>query len=207
MTDLNDMQLLVRAIEFAARKHRMQRRKDVDASPYINHPIALMSVLCVEAGIDDVNVLVAAALHDTVEDTETTFAELRQEFGEKISGYVAELTDDKTLPTAERKRLQIEHACTMSAEAGQVKLADKICNIRDVGSSPPVDWNESRCRDYFEWAKAVVVGLPNPNPKLRKRFDEAYEQGGAATSKKKVIEKSADNAGEGASGACDRQLT
>lgn len=140
-----------------------------------------MSVLCVEAGIDDVNVLVAAALHDTVEDTETTFAELSREFGVKISGYVSELTDDKTLPKAERKRLQIEHACKMSTEAGLVKLADKICNIRDVGNSPPVDWNESRCREYFDWAKAVVDGLPNPNPKLKKLFDRAYEHGMAAT--------------------------
>ncbi len=180
MANLNDMQLLVRAIEFAARKHRMQRRKDVDASPYINHPIALVSVLCVEAGISDVNVLVAAALHDTVEDTETTFAELEREFGATISGYISELTDDKSLPKAERKRLQIEHACKMSAEAGLVKLADKICNVRDVGNSPPVDWKADRCHEYFEWAKAVVDGLPSPNRKLRMLFDDAYEQGLAA---------------------------
>ena len=180
MTDLKDTKLLVRAIEFAARKHRMQRRKDVEASPYINHPIALMSVLCVDAGIDDVNVLAAAALHDTVEDTETTFAELKQEFGAKIAGFVSELTDDKTFPKAERKRLQIEHAHTMSAEAGLVKFADKICNIRDVGNNPPAGWNESRRREYFEWAKTVVDGLQHPNRKLRKLFDEAFEQGLAA---------------------------
>lgn len=177
MTNLNDVQLLVRAIEFAARKHRMQRRKDVDASPYINHPIALMSLLCVEAEIDDVSVLVTAALHDTVEDTETTLAELTEMFGAKISGYVAELTDDKTLPKAERKRLQIEHASRMSAEAGLVKFADKICNIRDIGNSPPAGWNDDRRREYFEWAKTVVDGLRQPNPRLRKLFDSAYECG------------------------------
>jgi GTP diphosphokinase / guanosine-3',5'-bis(diphosphate) 3'-diphosphatase len=97
--------LLVRAVEFAARKHRLQRRKDVDASPYINHPVALMSVLCVEADVCDVEVLCAAALHDTIEDTETTQDELKREFGKKIAGIVAELTDDKSLPKEVRKQL------------------------------------------------------------------------------------------------------
>jgi (p)ppGpp synthase/HD superfamily hydrolase len=84
MSGLSDLKLLVRAIEFAARKHRMQRRKDVEASPYINHPIAVMSVLCVEAGIDDATVLAVAALHDTIEDTETTRAELDVNFQEVV---------------------------------------------------------------------------------------------------------------------------
>ncbi len=177
MIDIQDLKLLVRAMEFAARKHSTQRRKDVEASPYINHPIALITVLCVEAGISDVNVLAAAALHDTVEDTETTFAELKDEFGAKIASVVAELTDDKTLPKAQRKRMQIEHAPTISAQAGLVKFADKICNVRDVGVSPPAGWNEERRREYFEWSIAVVGGLQNPNQKLRKLFDEAYAVG------------------------------
>ena len=174
MTDLSNTKLLVRAIEFAARKHRMQRRKDVEASPYINHPIALMSVLCVEAGIDDATVLAVAALHDTVEDTETTPAELEQEFGGDIAKLVGEMTDDKMLPKAERKRLQIEHAHTMTKKAALVKLADKICNVRDIAASPPARWSEVRRREYFEWAKAVVDGLKDPHPTLRKLFDEAY---------------------------------
>jgi len=174
MTDLSDTKLLVRAIEFAARKHRMQRRKDVDASPYINHPIALMSVLCVEAGVDDATVLAVAALHDTVEDTETTLEELGREFGREIADLVGEMTDDKSLPKAARKRLQIEHAHAMTKKAALVKLADKICNVRDVAANPPAQWSEERRQEYFEWAKAVVEGLKEPHPKLRKLFDKAY---------------------------------
>ena len=125
-----DVALLVRAIEFAARKHRLQRRKDVEASPFINHPVALMSVLCVEAGVCDVEVLSAAALHDTIEDTQTTRDEISREFGKKIADIVAELTDDKSLPKEERKRLQIEKAPHKSPAASLVTMADKIANLR-----------------------------------------------------------------------------
>ena len=175
MTDRqNDTSLLIRAIEFAARKHRMQRRKDHEASPYINHPIALMSVLCVEASVHDAPILAAAALHDTIEDTETTLAELEAEFGSQIASIVAEMTDNKDLPSSERKRLQIERASHKSREATFVKLADKICNLRDMASSPPATWDLARRWEYFDWAKAVVDGLPNVNAKLRKLFEAAY---------------------------------
>src|SRR5262249_25465968 len=150
--------LVIRAIEFAAQKHRMQRRKDTDASPYINHPIALIHVLCIDGGISEPVVLAAAALHDTIEDTETTAGELRDLFGDEIAALVLEMTDDKKLPKAERKRLQIEHAQHMSKEGALIKLADKICNLRDVATSPPANWSIERQREYFEWAKAVVDG-------------------------------------------------
>lgn len=166
--------LLIRAIEFAACKHRMQRRKDHDAIPYINHPIALMSVLCVEAGVHDVGILAAAALHDTIEDTETTIAELEAEFGPQIASIVLEMTDDKNLPKAERKRLQIERASHKSKEAAFVKVADKISNLRDMASSPPATWDLVRRREYFDWAKAVVDGLPLVNEKLLNLFHAAY---------------------------------
>lgn len=169
-----DIGLLVRAIEFAARKHRLQRRKDVDASPYINHPVALMSVLCVEAGICDVEVLSAAALHDTIEDTETTRDEIRREFGRKIADIVAEVTDDKALPKDDRKRLQIQNAPHKSAAASLVTIADKISNLRDVAANPPAGWSIERRRDYFVWAKAVVDGLPTTHPLLRALFEEIY---------------------------------
>jgi guanosine-3',5'-bis(diphosphate) 3'-pyrophosphohydrolase len=175
MNDLSDTKLLVRAIEFAARKHRMQRRKDVDASPYINHPIAVMSVLCVEAGIDDATVLAAAALHDTIEDTETTQAELEREFGKEIAGLVGEMTDDKSLPKEQRKRLQIEHAHKLSGKAALVKLADKTCNVRDIAAHPPFQWGVQQKSEYFEWAKAVVDCLPESHPTLRRLFNRAYE--------------------------------
>ncbi len=127
-----DLALLFRALAFAAHKHRDQRRKDAEASPYINHPIALAEVLAGEGGIADVEVLAAALLHDTIEDTDTRFEELEREFGARIAGMVAEVTDDKNLEKSERKRLQVEHAAGISPGAKLVKLADKICNLRDV---------------------------------------------------------------------------
>ena len=166
--------LIVKALEFAAHKHRDQRRKDAQASPYINHPIALANVLVHEGQVSDPTVLSAALLHDTVEDTQTTAAELREVFGEKIAAIVLEVTDDKNLIKAERKRLQIEHAAHISREAKLVKLADKICNVRDVADHPPAKWDLTRRREYFEWAKAVVDQMRGIHPQLERKFDEAY---------------------------------
>jgi len=171
-----ELALLLKALAFAAHKHRDQRRKDAEASPYINHPIALMSVLCVEAHVCHPIILSAAALHDTIEDTETTGAELEREFGSTIASIVSEMTDDKSLPRAARKRLQIEHAPHMSREGALVELADKICNLRDVAAYPPAGWSLERQREYFEWAKAVVDALPPVNAKLLELFEEAYRR-------------------------------
>jgi len=165
--------LILHALEFASLKHRDQRRKDADASPYINHPIALATLLTREGVVEDI-VLAAAILHDTLEDTQTTPAELREHFGERVAGIVAEVTDDKNLLKAERKRLQIEHAATISREAKLVKLADKICNVRDVADHPPARWDLARRREYFEWAKAVVDRMRGTHPGLERRFDDAY---------------------------------
>ena len=168
------MQLFIDAVAFAAMKHRAQRRKDVEASPYINHPIALAHVLALEAEVSDERVLVAAILHDTLEDTETSFEELIERFGLPIAETVAEVTDDKALPKLTRKALQIEHAPQLSEQAKLVKLADKICNLRDVVSSPPKDWPMQRRREYFDWAKQVVDGLRGVHPRLEEIFDDAY---------------------------------
>ena len=169
-----DISRVIRAVEFAAKKHRMQRRKDSDASPYINHPIALMHVLCIDGGIRDPKILAAAALHDTIEDTETTPSELVAEFGADVADLVVEMTDDKSLPKVERKRLQIDRARHMTRDGALVKLADKICNLRDIAASPPENWSLERRIEYFDWAKAVVDGLPRVNSRLLKMFEEAY---------------------------------
>jgi GTP diphosphokinase / guanosine-3',5'-bis(diphosphate) 3'-diphosphatase len=166
--------LLLKALAFAAHKHRDQRRKDPDASPYINHPIALADVLVNEGGVSDVEVLCAALLHDTVEDTATTPQELEEIFGPRIARIVAEVTDDKGLAKSERKRLQVEHAARLSPEAKLVKLADKICNLRDVAERPPASWDLARRREYFDWAKRVVDGLRGTHPRLEAAFDAAY---------------------------------
>lgn len=172
-----DIGLILKALAFAAHKHRDQRRKDLIASPYINHPIALANVLCNEGGITDENVLCTALLHDTVEDTETTPEELTELFGKAISGLVMELTDDKALPKAERKRLQIEHAAHASHQAKLVKLADKICNLRDIATSPPEGWDLARKREYFEWSKRVVDQIRGTNANLEGIFDSIYAKG------------------------------
>jgi guanosine-3',5'-bis(diphosphate) 3'-pyrophosphohydrolase len=166
---------LITALAFAADKHKNQRRKDADASPYINHPIALANLLLNEAGVEDQRVLIAAVLHDTIEDTDTTEQELVRHFGKDVADIVLEVTDDKALPKAERKRLQIEHAAHISRRAKLVKLADKICNLRDITASPPADWSVDRKREYFDWAKSVVDELRGVHPGLEHLFGKAYD--------------------------------
>lgn len=170
------MNRLISALAFAAHKHRDQRRKDAVASPYINHPIALANVLANEGDVDDERVLIAAVLHDTVEDTETSEQELIREFGQEIASIVLEVTDDQLLPTAERKRLQVEYASRISRQAKLVKLADKICNLRDIATSPPAGWSVERKQAYFDWAKSVIDGLRGVHPVLEEIFDDAFRQ-------------------------------
>ena len=170
----SELALLLKALAFAAHKHRDQRRKDPGASPYINHPIALADALVNEGGVTDIEVICAALLHDTVEDTDTSHEELERVFGERIARIVAEVTDDTDLTKAERKRLQVEHAALLSPEAKLVKLADKICNLRDVAERPPASWDLARRREYFDWAKRVVDRLRGTHSRLEAAFDAAY---------------------------------
>lgn len=167
----NPMGAFVKAVAFAADKHRNQRRKDAEASPYINHPIALANVLANEGGVDDVTVLCAAVLHDTIEDTETTPEELQAIFGPKVASVVMDVTDDKSVEKSVRKQRQVEHAPHISKEAKLVKLADKICNLRDILASPPADWSSERKQGYFDWAAKVVAGVRGVHPELEAGFD------------------------------------
>ena len=169
-----DLRLLIDALAFAADKHRTQRRKDPEASPYINHPIALARVLSIEGRVRDPKVLTAAILHDTLEDTKTTYEELLERFGPAIAGIVREVTDDKTLTAPERKRLQIEHASELSSRARLVKLADKTANLRDLIANAPAEWSLQRRRDYFDWAKKVIDRIRGSNKRLERAFDDAY---------------------------------
>ena len=162
----------IKALSFAAEKHKIQRRKDAEASAYINHPIALANVLANEGGVANLNVLCAAVLHDTIEDTEATAEELKELFGEKITSIVLEVTDDKSIiDKAVRKQLQVDHAPHVSHEAKLVKLADKICNLRDMLNSPPQGWPLERKQEYFEWASKVIAGVRGSNSKLEQVFD------------------------------------
>jgi guanosine-3',5'-bis(diphosphate) 3'-pyrophosphohydrolase len=168
------MSSFIDAVAFAADKHRDQRRKDHRSSPYINHPIALAHVLAFEADVTDPTVLIAAVLHDTLEDTDTSASELTRRFGAEVARIVAEVSDDKTLLKAQRKQAQIDDASHLSSRARLVKLADKICNLRDVAHDPPKGWDLARRREYFDWAKAVVDGLRGPHPRMEALFDVAY---------------------------------
>jgi len=174
--NMNKLGLILSAAAFAADRHRNQRRKDADASPYINHPIALANVLTNEGEIDDPVVICAALLHDTMDDTETTEAALVDLFGSEITKVVLEVTDDKSLPKQQRKLLQIEHAAKISPQAKLVKLADKICNLRDIDSSPPADWSMTRKSEYYDWAKRVVDNLRGANAQLEAVFDGIYDR-------------------------------
>jgi guanosine-3',5'-bis(diphosphate) 3'-pyrophosphohydrolase len=168
--------LLLKATAFAAWKHRDQRRKGGDALPYINHPIALANVLWFEGRVRDPIVLAAALLHDTIEDTETTPEELEGLFGARVAGIVAEVTDVKWVGKKARKQLQVARAAKSSKRAKLVKLADKICNLRDILTSPPADWSLARRQEYFDWAKRVVDRLRGTNAALERRFDAVYAQ-------------------------------
>jgi guanosine-3',5'-bis(diphosphate) 3'-pyrophosphohydrolase len=172
----SDLPDVLRALSFAAEKHRDQRRKDDHGSPYINHPIALVRVLGVEAGVTDGVTLCAALLHDTIEDTDTTAEELEAQFGSVVCRIVMEVSDDKRLPKAVRKRLQIERAGSASHRAKLVKLADKICNLRDVCEAPPVGWSLARQQEYFDWARDVVGCIRGAHPQLEQLFDAAYQR-------------------------------
>ena len=172
----DELGLVLRAVQFAAHKHKDQRRKDARATPYINHPIALAEVLHTDGGVRDPKVIAAALLHDTIEDTETTYDELRGLFGEDVADTVVELTDTKFLGKEARKRLQIAKAGKSSAAAKQVKLADKVCNLRDILASPPAGWSLKRRQAYFDWAKEVVDEVRGVNPRLERMFDRLYRQ-------------------------------
>lgn len=166
--------IIIDALAFAAHKHRDQRRKNKGASPYIYHPVTLAHILVTEGGITDPVALAGALLHDTVEDTETTYAELVERFGAEVADVVMECTDDKSLPKAERKELQVEHAPSMSPPAKLVKIADKTANLRDVASHTPADLTRSRRHEYANWAKRLVDNLGEVNPGLEASFARAH---------------------------------
>jgi len=172
----SDLTLIIKAVNFAAAKHRGQSRKDEENTPYINHPISLANLLVHEGGVTDINIIMTALLHDTIEDTDATADEIEALFGATIKDFVLEVSDDKSLPSPERKRLQIAHASSCSYEARLVKLADKICNLQDMQTRPPVKWSLLRKQEYFDWASEVIDQLRGTHAELEVMFDEIYEK-------------------------------
>jgi len=163
---------LMEATLFAADKHRGQKRKDAGGTPYINHPIMVVSLMAGIGEITDIELLQAGMLHDTVEDTDTSPEEIEARFGCAVRSLVMEVTDDKSLDKQERKRLQIEHAPHLSPQAKAIKIADKIANLTDLLNSPPATWPEERMWQYVAWSRQVVDGCRGHNPLLEARYDE-----------------------------------
>jgi len=172
---------LLAAIHFSAEKHRDQRRKGVDASPCINHSIEVAAMLANVAGVHDEATLAAAVLHDTVEDTRTSAAELEAMFGAAVTRLVQEGTDDK--------RLQVEHAPHLSRAAKLIKIADKVSNVREVIDSPPADWSLERRREYLDWAKRVVARCRGVNSALELRFDDTVRRAREVISHKQTNQR------------------
>lgn len=171
------MNRILHAANFAAIKHSPQKRKNAAGSPYIDHPIEVAYHLSNVGGITDEDILVAALLHDTIEDTDTRRGEIVSHFGERVAVLVVECSDDKSLPKAERKRLQIEHSPHKSPEAKQIKIADITCNLRSMFIDPPKDWSLSRQFEYFVWADKVVAGLLGHNEPLDKEVKRILVKG------------------------------
>jgi len=171
----NSVRRILSAARFAAEKHTHQKRKGEKAEPYFNHLLEVAELITAGSPDLDVELIMAAFLHDTVEDTGVTLQELEQRFGKDVASLVAEVTDDKSLPKETRKQLQVEHTPEKSLRAQTLKLADKISNLRAIISSPPVGWSLERKREYFEWARQVISGIASPNEYLKSEFDKAYQ--------------------------------
>lgn len=170
---MNTISDLARAYHFAAVRHMGQKRKGKAGEPYINHLTEVADLVATATAGEDADLVVAAVLHDVIEDTPVTPAELEREFGARIAGLVAEVTDDKTLPKHERKRLQIAHAPHLSWGAKVIKLADKTANLHSLKKSPPADWPPRRVEEYVEWSLRVADGCRGTNGWLEAQFAAA----------------------------------
>ena len=171
-----DLVKLAHAADYAARQHTAQRRKGEAAEPYVNHLTEVAALLAEATGGDDVVLLMGGLLHDTLEDTDATYEDLVQRFGEDVAALVAEVADDKSLKKEERKRLQVETTAQKSRRAKLLKIADKTSNLRSLLKSPPKGWTEERLRDYVMWAGDVVRSCRGLNEKLEAGFDAAHAE-------------------------------
>ena len=187
MLESDNLSLILRSMKFAATKHRIQRRLDIENSAYINHPIEVAETLHTVGGVSDIPTLVAAILHDTIEDTDAEPDEIKTLFGEEILSIVLEVTDDNGLPKAERKRLQIKTAPTKSLAAKQIRIADKISNIWDLTNASPHDWSLKRKIEYLDWTTRLVAGLRGTNDALERCYDEA-----AAAARRKLSQEAGE---------------
>jgi GTP diphosphokinase / guanosine-3',5'-bis(diphosphate) 3'-diphosphatase len=172
---MHGLMLVSSAADFAAQRHKDQRRKGAGQFPYINHLADVACLLATATGGTDAELVAAGWLHDTVEDTGTSRGELATAFGEGVASLVMEVTDDKTLPKEERKRLQIVKTPSKTVRARMIKLADLTSNLRKL----PDEWEMQRVREYFIWADLVAAGCRGVNPELERAFDQIFASGKA----------------------------
>lgn len=180
-------QRFVEALAYASEKHRFQVRKGRERTPFIHHPIQVTQLLSNYVAAADDNLLCAALLHDTLEDTDATAAELERRFGSQVCRIVQEVTDAKRLQRTEREQCQIDEAPTLSEAAKLVRLADKVMNVHDVGRFPPLSWSVRRRLEYIDWCEAVVYCLRGVNAELEARFAEECH-----CSRRRIAEEAAD---------------
>lgn len=179
---MNYQMNLIEALAFATDRHKDQIRKGVGETPYINHPIAVSKMLS-DFGEQDLDLLISALLHDVVEDTTNNEKQIKEvsdvilkKFGEDVLLTVLEVSDNKSLPVEERKRLQVIHTPKLSDRAKKLKIADKISNIIDIKNDPPENWSRERKLAYLDWSKRVVDGARGLNIKLDQYFDQVYNE-------------------------------
>jgi (p)ppGpp synthase/HD superfamily hydrolase len=172
---------VLRAADAAARWHVNQRRKGSAQEPYVNHLLEVAAMVAEATEGKDPELVIAALLHDSIEDQEVPRAILAERFGEGVAKLVEEVTDDKALPKPERKLLQIEHAKGASRRAKILKLADKTSNLRTIAASPPPDWSVKRRLEYVAWARKVAAGLTGVSAWLEQEFEEAAKQAERST--------------------------
>jgi len=184
VTEMEDIGIILKALDFAAKRHRNQFRKGAEKIPYINHPIQVANLLVNEGGENDTVLICAAILHDVIEDTvenveerQELIDEISEIFGKEILSVTLEVTDDKTLEKKVRKQLQIEEANHKSVNAKKLKIADKIMNVIDITNNPPSDWPMERLTDYLDWSEKVVAGLRGVNLRLEDLFDKCLAKG------------------------------
>ncbi|VDK82368.1 unnamed protein product [Litomosoides sigmodontis] len=172
----DDMSLVIKAADLAARRHRKQRRKDATQTPYVNHPIGVAYILTNEGKITDAATIIAAILHDTVEDTKTTDEEIRKMFGDEVADIVKECTVMKSMKREERMKSQLEKASKLSCKAKLIQLADKLYNIRDIERGTPFGWTNQQTMEYVLFAKDLLLNIRGTNGPLETALDDVINK-------------------------------
>ena len=172
---------VLRAADAAARWHVHQRRKGAAGEPYVNHLLEVATLVAEATDGNDPDLVIAALLHDSIEDQEVPRGIIANEFGEGVAKLIEEVTDDKSLDKQERKQLQVINTDKISTRAKILKLADKTSNLRAIAASPPPDWSVKRRLEYVEWARKVANGLAGVSEWLEREFTEAAKEAERST--------------------------